>query len=100
MKVRFSDDANADLENIQAYIGRDNTGRALTFVRELALAAIAVGDAPEGYPELTVVRGRGLRRKVYGSYLIIYRTRSDQVEIVRILHGARDLMRILGESRR
>jgi len=47
-----------------------------------------------------VVGGRGLRRKVHGSYLIVYRTRSDEVEIVRILHGARDLMRILGKSRR
>lgn len=26
-----------------------------------------------------------------GSYLILYRTRADDVQIVRVLHGARDI---------
>jgi toxin ParE1/3/4 len=93
MRVRFSEDADADLESIQAFIRRDNPERAVTFARDLALAAIAIGDVPQAYPRLGSAADPDLRRKTHGSYLIIYRVR-EQVEIVRILHGARDILRV------
>jgi plasmid stabilization system protein ParE len=98
MNVRFSGDSRADLETIEAYIRRDNPDRALTFIRELALSAIAIGTTPEAYPALASAAGWGLRRKVHGNYLIVYRLRGGEVEIVRILHGARDIAQILGEK--
>ena len=97
MKVRFSEDASADLESIQDFIRRDNPVRAATFVRELALAAIAIGDLPRAYPLVGTAVSPNLRRKSHGSYLIIYRVR-EQVEVVRILHGAEDIVRLLGGS--
>jgi plasmid stabilization system protein ParE len=36
-----------------------------------------------------------LRRKVYGNYLIFYDIGPDAVEILRILHGARDYAQIV-----
>ena len=96
MNVLFSEDADADLESIQAYIRRDNPERALTFARDLALAAIAIGDVPEAYPRLGSATDPDLRRKTHGSYLIIDRIRA-QVDIVRILHGAHDILRLFGE---
>ena len=35
MQLRFSRRAEADLEEITAYIARDNPARAVTYVREL-----------------------------------------------------------------
>ncbi len=35
---------------------------------------------------------------VEGSYLILYRIRADDVQIVRVLHGARDVDRQLFEE--
>jgi toxin ParE1/3/4 len=35
MRFRFSRRAEADLEDITAYIARDNPARAVTYVREL-----------------------------------------------------------------
>jgi toxin ParE1/3/4 len=37
-----------------------------------------------------ILRGEPIRKRVHGDYLIFYRVRGRQVEIVRILHGARD----------
>jgi toxin ParE1/3/4 len=31
-----------------------------------------------------------IRQKVHGNYLIFYRVVTDQVQIIHILHGARD----------
>ena len=30
----------------------------------------------------------GIRRRVYGSYLIFYRVRTAEIEVLHILHGA------------
>ena len=35
-------------------------------------------------------RADAIRRRVYGNYLIFYRTMSDAVEVLHVLHGARD----------
>jgi len=37
----------------------------------------------------------GIRRRVYGRYLIFYRIEEDTVQIVHILHGAMDYEAIL-----
>lgn len=36
-----------------------------------------------------------LRRKVFGNYLIFYDVGADAVEILHILHGARDYAQII-----
>lgn len=97
MKVRFSPEADADLADISAYISRDNPARARTFTQELVLACVALGEMPLGFPLLRV-EPSGLRRKVHGGYLIIYRVAEEWVEIVRILHGARDVDRLLSRD--
>jgi toxin ParE1/3/4 len=48
------------------------------------------------YPERGAPRdelSRGLRIIVEGKYLIFYRVKGSRVEIVRVLHGAQDLLR-------
>jgi toxin ParE1/3/4 len=35
--------------------------------------------------------GEGIRIAVHGNYLIIYRVRDETVQVLRVLHGARDL---------
>jgi toxin ParE1/3/4 len=38
--------------------------------------------------------GSGLRSFPVGNYLVFYRTVPDGIELVRLLHGARDLSRL------
>ncbi len=47
------------------------------------------------YPLLPDHGESGIRRRVYGRYLIFYRVVDDDVEIVHILHGAMDYQSIL-----
>ena len=96
MKIRFAARIGSDLASIQEFIGRENPTRALSFVRELAMEAAKIGDAPFAFSTNDVV----LRRKLHERYVIVYRASEQQVDILRILHGARDILRIFeGEPR-
>ncbi len=50
---------------------------------------------PHASPLLTNRPGSGIRRRTYGNYLIFYRVSGTAVEVLHILHGARDVERIL-----
>ena len=47
------------------------------------------------FPLLPNWEERGIRRLPFGDYLIFYRIDSEQVEILHVLHGARDFEAIL-----
>ena len=93
-EVRFSPEADADLEAIGDYISQDKSTLALTFVAELRAKCALLGDNPFAGP---AVRGGqpNLRYFPTGHYVIFYRPAAFGVEIVRDLHGARDLARLL-----
>ncbi|MFD2183895.1 type II toxin-antitoxin system RelE/ParE family toxin [Rhodoplanes azumiensis] len=38
---------------------------------------------------------RGIRRRTHGNYLIFYRIEDDEVQVLHVLHGARDYTSIL-----
>ena len=89
--------AEQDLEAIADYIARDNPARAVTFVRELRAQCKRIASNPLGYrerPELAP----GLRSCAHGNYMIFFDVLPDVVEIVRVLHGARDLLCALDED--
>lgn len=90
MKVAFSGAASTDLEDIGDYIARGNPRRAVTFVQELRAAAHALAAMPKAYPLVPPHRSLGIRRRVFGNFLIFYTIEPDAVVILRILHGARD----------
>jgi toxin ParE1/3/4 len=61
----------------------------------------ATCDSLDSFPEMGKSRANlapNLRSIVEGNYLIFYRPTSSGVEIVRVLHGARNLEALLGES--
>jgi toxin ParE1/3/4 len=50
---------------------------------------------PRAFPLLPEWEDRGVRRRPYGNYLIFYRIAADTVEVLHVLHGARDFEAIL-----
>jgi toxin ParE1/3/4 len=61
-------------------------------VRRLVGAALRLSDFPErgrARPEIA----EGARSLVVGQYLVLYRICENAAEIVRFIHGARDLSR-------
>lgn len=95
MKVVFTRTAELALEKIADFIAEDSPVRALTFVEELRAAALALGDMPKAYPLAPRYETLGVRRRVHGAYLILYRIEADRVTILLIVHGARDYGNLL-----
>jgi toxin ParE1/3/4 len=90
VRVVFSRNAEDDLEEIADWIARDNPDRARSFVLELIKACRAIGRRPRSYPLVDRSRDPSLRRLVYGNYLVFYDVGPVAVEILHVLHGARD----------
>ncbi len=90
MKLVFTDEAKADLLQIGEWIAEDNPARALTFVDELEPRCARLTTMPRAYPLVRGHENGGVRRVPHGNYLIFYRVTADVVEILHVLHGARD----------
>ena len=93
MRVTIRPSANHDLDGIFDWIAEDNPDAAERHVRRLVEAALALHDFPERGPLRSEI-GEGVRSLTVARYLVLYRIESDAVEIVRFIHGARDLKRI------
>ncbi|MEW5853631.1 MAG: type II toxin-antitoxin system RelE/ParE family toxin [Myxococcota bacterium] len=90
MKAVFiSDLAQQDIEDIHAYIARDNEVAADRIARRNFEAT----DQLEHFPEMDRVgKASGTRELVVAGtpYVVVYRVRSDDIEIARVIHHARD----------
>jgi len=90
MKVAWSETAIADLVAIHDYIARDSQHYAQRFVERL----IAAVEPLESFPQLgrVVPEGDGRHRELLvASYRIIYRVQDQEIFIVTVVHGSRDL---------
>jgi toxin ParE1/3/4 len=96
--IIWSPEARADLSEIwDYYAGRAGRHLADKIVREISDASRLVEDHPLAGRARDEVRP-GLRSITARPYVIFYRMRDDLSEIVRILHGRRDLDEILSED--
>lgn len=95
-RLLLSPRAAADLEEIAEYIARDNPARAATFLAELEATCRAVAASPDLYPARADL-SPGLRMAVHGRYLVLYRDLPSEnaVRVERVLHGARNLPRLI-----
>ncbi len=95
MKVVVTEAAFDDMRHISRTIGDDNPARAVTFVEELHTCCLKLAHMPRAFPLLPGHEEAGIRRRAYGEYLIFYRLAGDRVEVLHVVHGARDYERIL-----
>lgn len=95
MKVVVSQNAADDLEEIADWIARDNPERARSFVAELVKSGKSIGRAPRSYPLVDKARDPNLRRRIHRSYLTFFDIGPDAVEILHVVHGARDYAQIV-----
>lgn len=91
MKVIWSRRALLDVEHIRDYIAQDNPAYAQPFIERLLHATRHLPQFPHSgraMPEADNIR---IREVTYQGYRIIYRLRSDAIEIVMVVHGSRNL---------
>jgi toxin ParE1/3/4 len=85
----FSPSSLQDLQDILEYIARDNPGAALRHVKRLEDACWMLAKNLEmgtAFDDLLP----GLRAWPVGNYVIFFRSTTDGIDVVRVVHGARD----------
>ena len=87
--------ARNDLTEIADYIARDSPERSDRFIDEIERKCLELGARPMTWPALADRRSGGLRRRLHVGYLIFYRIGEDKVEVVRIIHSARNYPALL-----
>ena len=99
IRLTVSAAAQADLDAIAEYIARDDLAAAEQFIEKLTGTFNRLCDGPGiGSPRDDLMAG--LRGRAFGSYIIYYHVRPERLEIVRVIHGARDQAKIFGTVRK
>jgi len=93
-RVVFTKQAREDLIDIWLHIAEDDPAAADRVLDRLDESARHLVDHPEMGAARDDIRP-GLRYLISGSYLLLYRITDAGVEIVRAVHGRRDLIGLL-----
>lgn len=91
--VRRSVLAEQDYREIWRYIAADNPDAADRFLRKIDSKLELFAK----YPAMGTARDKllpGVRSFPVGNYLVFYRAIPDGIDLVRVLHGARNLKRL------
>lgn len=89
MRVEFSDEARRDLEEIAAFIARDNPLAAERWVDRLTDRALEIAAAPHAGRVVPEFRDPLVRQVLVRSYRIVYRVEPRRVLVLTILEGHR-----------
>jgi toxin ParE1/3/4 len=90
VKYRLLPQAAVDLDGIGDYIASHNPNAAVRFVDALERRWYLLTLHPfSGAPREDIAAG--IRHLVVGEYLTLYRVADDAIEIVRVLHGHRNI---------
>ncbi|MFQ5799451.1 MAG: type II toxin-antitoxin system RelE/ParE family toxin [Candidatus Binatia bacterium] len=90
-EVVWSFSATADLESIVEHIFRDSEFYAATVARELVAVARSLATFSERGRMVPEYKDPTVREIIVRRYRLIYRARSDRVEVLRIIHGAQQM---------
>ncbi len=89
-QIRVSEEAHVDVRKIRDHISQHRPRAAERMVSTILDKYTLLARFPELGPKCDEL-APGLRYFVVRSYVIFYRPVTDGVEIVRVVHGARDL---------
>ena len=95
-RIDLSRAALADFDDIYDYIARDNPRAAAKTLRSLDESIQLLADQPKLGKDFRHRRLR-LRLLTHGDHLVFYRERPGVIEVVRVIHGRRNIPDILDE---
>ena len=90
MKVRLSAAAQGDLEECWPHVARDNLQAADRLLDAVEKKLVMLASHPRTGRACDEL-GPNLHRFPAGSCVVFYRIQPKHIEIVRVLHGARDI---------
>jgi plasmid stabilization system protein ParE len=92
-----------DLFEIWSYIARDNVDAANRLESEVYKACTFLAEGPlrgSAREDITKLPLRFWTIQAFPNYIVVYDPASKPLRIIRILHGRRDVLAILGEADR
>jgi len=103
MSIVFSQKSKEDVVEIALYIASGNVRAAKEFRKALERTYSVIETLPKvgslsDFGNLRLVDMRMLPIQKFEKYLLVYRVTKDSIEIIRVIHGARDLPLAFGES--
>lgn len=91
--VTWTESALRDVDAIAAYIHRDSPHYAATFTERLYRTPEGLTLFPEAGAIVPEYERNDLRETFVGNYRLIYRFTADEVVVLAVIHGARELRR-------
>jgi len=88
-QVRWTPQAADDLDAVAEFITENSPHFAGLFVMDVLQAVDRLAEFPELGRIVPEIGDKTIRELILGNYRIIYRLRSEAVEILTIHHGAR-----------
>lgn len=87
-------EAESDLDEIWWYIAQDSPHNADRFLDCIQERCLALADFPKMGTSRDELKA-GLRSQPVGNYMIFYFPLEDGIDLVRVIHGSRDIESLL-----
>jgi len=92
MKVHWTDTAETHLAAIHTHIARDSPEYAKRMVDRLTRRSQQIGQFPFAGHRVPEYDIDPIREVIEGSYRIIYYIKSDQIDVLAVIHGAMNVL--------
>ncbi|MBN1974048.1 MAG: type II toxin-antitoxin system RelE/ParE family toxin [Sedimentisphaerales bacterium] len=91
MKVVWTDTAKNHLDAIYNFIAQDSPAYAKRMVDRLTRRSQQIGNFPLSGRSVPEYEMEQIREVIEGPYRIIYYIKANQIDILAVFHGARDI---------
>ena len=88
MKVHWTDTAIGHLRSLHAYIGQSSPEYAQRVVDRLTRRSQQIGDFPQSGRIVPEAEFPQIREVLEGPYRVMYHIKSEQVDIIAVIHGS------------
>ena len=93
MKVHWTETAESHLDAIYEYIAQDSPTYALRTVDRITKKSQQIAEFPFSGRRVPEYDMDQIREVFVGPYRIIYHIKSDQIDVVAVIHGAMNALR-------
>jgi plasmid stabilization system protein ParE len=94
-QVRWSLTSGNDLQGIEDFIARDSVLHAIAFVDRIVESTETLLRSPQIGRVVPEFNQQNLREVIFRGYRIVYLLQDNEVIILRVVHGARDLLALV-----
>jgi len=92
MRVHWTDTAQAHLDAIHAYIAQDSAEYAIRTIDRLTRRSQQIADFPLSGRRVPEYDMDQVREVIETPYRIIYHIKSDQIDILAVIHGSMNIL--------